>query len=339
MGAPYVSKRRLVANSESAMLSAIEIFNKPRISYRDEVTVVLLVNSYELLLKAILRDAGKSVFYPKKRGERYLTVSLDDCVKRIHTAKLWKGLDGKAIAANLLSLAEYRNRAIHFYNSADLATLVYYLMQQAVVNYRDLLLGAFNRDISNEMTWQLLPLGATAPPEDVAFLDPSPKRPAVQEAQEFIDHLRKRFEAVEKSQGDTGRVLTVYDVHMQSVKKYGSRDLRVGVDQGADGRIVIKNRDSRDTHPYTMQQLIGRANELSAKGTRALNSHDHQVMCWKHGLRNNPKFAWKHPNQTSHFWSDHAVFWFSCLTDEEIEKSRTEYRESQKARKATAERD
>ncbi|MGO1981066.1 MAG: DUF3644 domain-containing protein [Brachybacterium alimentarium] len=45
MGAPYVSKRRLVDNSMSAMLSAIEIFNKPRISYRDEVTVVLVVNA------------------------------------------------------------------------------------------------------------------------------------------------------------------------------------------------------------------------------------------------------------------------------------------------------
>ena len=169
MGAPYVSKRRLVGNSMSAMLSAIEIFNKPRISYRDEVTVVLIVNAYELLLKAILRDASKSIYYRKRRGEPYMTLSLDDCLRRMSHFKLWRNVDGDAVAANVVTLAEYRNRAIHLYNSNDLATLVYYLMQQAVINYRDLLQQAFGRDISDQMTWQLLPLGATAPPEDVSF--------------------------------------------------------------------------------------------------------------------------------------------------------------------------
>ena len=36
----HVSSRRLVANSLSAMLSAVEVYNKPRMEYRDEVTVV-----------------------------------------------------------------------------------------------------------------------------------------------------------------------------------------------------------------------------------------------------------------------------------------------------------
>lgn len=327
MGAPYVSKRRLVDNSMSAMLSAIEVFNKPRIAYRDEVTVVLVVNAYELLLKAILRDAGKNIFYKKKRGEPYLTLSLDDCVKRMHNSKLWHGIDGSAVSANILTLAEYRNRAIHLYNSNDLATLVYYLMQQSVINYRDLLLEVFGKDISGEMTWQLLPLGATAPPEDVSFLNPTPQRPAVQEAQNFIDHLRERVKNVEDEGGDTGRVATVYDVHMKSVKKYGSRDLLVGVDQESDGRIVFKDRDSRDTHPYTMQQMLDRANALVMGGRRLLTSYDYQVMCWKHDLRGDPKFYWKHENQPTPLWSESAALWFSRLDDKELEAARAEYRD------------
>ena len=35
MSQPYVSARRLVANSLSAMLAAIEVYNKPRMEYRD----------------------------------------------------------------------------------------------------------------------------------------------------------------------------------------------------------------------------------------------------------------------------------------------------------------
>jgi Domain of unknown function (DUF3644) len=36
--APYVSARRLVDNSISGMLAAIELYNKPRVTYRDEIT-------------------------------------------------------------------------------------------------------------------------------------------------------------------------------------------------------------------------------------------------------------------------------------------------------------
>jgi len=36
------------------MLAAIEIYNKPQIEYRDECFVILLMNAWELFLKAIL---------------------------------------------------------------------------------------------------------------------------------------------------------------------------------------------------------------------------------------------------------------------------------------------
>jgi hypothetical protein len=42
------SYRRLLANSKSAMVGAIEIYNKPRFDYRDEVFVLLLVNAWEM---------------------------------------------------------------------------------------------------------------------------------------------------------------------------------------------------------------------------------------------------------------------------------------------------
>ena len=89
LGAPYVSTRRLVENSMSALLGAVELYNKPTVTYRDEVTVMLIVNAWELALKAALRQAGKSVFYRKKRGEQYRSFTLDDCLNKISEMKLW----------------------------------------------------------------------------------------------------------------------------------------------------------------------------------------------------------------------------------------------------------
>jgi len=48
------------------MLAAIEIYNKPQIEYRDECFLILLVNAWELLLKAILSKNKQSIFYFKK---------------------------------------------------------------------------------------------------------------------------------------------------------------------------------------------------------------------------------------------------------------------------------
>jgi len=71
---PYASYRRLLANAQSALVAAVEIYNKPAIEYRDEAFAILVVNAWELLLKAVLAKGKKDIFYPKKRGEPYRTL-------------------------------------------------------------------------------------------------------------------------------------------------------------------------------------------------------------------------------------------------------------------------
>jgi hypothetical protein len=55
------SYRRLIGNSTSAAVGAIEIYNKPRFEYRDQVFVELLMNGWELFLKAVISKAGGSI--------------------------------------------------------------------------------------------------------------------------------------------------------------------------------------------------------------------------------------------------------------------------------------
>ena len=69
------SYRALRSNSRAAILAAIEIYNKPQIEYRDECFTILLINAWELLLKAILSKHKQRIFYPKRRHEPYRTLS------------------------------------------------------------------------------------------------------------------------------------------------------------------------------------------------------------------------------------------------------------------------
>jgi hypothetical protein len=63
------SYRHLLKNSKSALLAAIEIYNKPQFAYRDECFVILLLNAWELALKALLSKSKESIYYPKKRKQ------------------------------------------------------------------------------------------------------------------------------------------------------------------------------------------------------------------------------------------------------------------------------
>jgi hypothetical protein len=43
---------RFLKNAEAALISAIEIYNKPAFGYREETFAILALNAWELLLKA-----------------------------------------------------------------------------------------------------------------------------------------------------------------------------------------------------------------------------------------------------------------------------------------------
>ncbi|TDT33162.1 DUF3644 domain-containing protein [Naumannella halotolerans] len=322
MAQPYVSSRRLVANSLSAMLSAIEVYNKPRMEYRDEVTVVLIVNAWELALKAALKQAKKRVFYRKKTGQPYRTLAVEDALKQALNHNLFPpGVDGTAVAANVSALVEYRNRAVHLY-AADLGEMVYPFMQTSVLNYRDYMLDRFNKDLADSITWQLLPLGARTPSEPIQFMKADPSKSAVAEVREFIDGLRRLLDEAQAAGGDMQRVASVYDVHLRSTKTVTSRDLEVAVANDGE-KVVVRKADPNQTHPYSATELLQRVN--AKRAGRELNSRDHQALCWKEHLRDDPRMAWKHGNAATHVWSGDAVNHMAKLEDGYYDQVRSEY--------------
>lgn len=330
MSAPYVSQRRLVDNSLAAMLSAIEIYNKPQTTYRDEVTVILVVNAWELALKATLRQDNRSIFYPKKRGERYRSITIDDAIGRVNAHNLWSDkVDGHAISTNVKALTEYRDRAIHLYNARGLGALIYPFLQQNILNYRDFMLGRFKKDIATTITWQLLPLGATAPAESVRFMRVDSNTKVVAEVQDFLDELRGLLEQAEEAGSDVARVATYYDINLQSVKKMTSADLVVAVSPAANGQVVIQKTDPNQTHPFSMKELLERVNKK--RQGRRITTYDYTAVCWKQTLKENSRFAWKHSNSASYVWSGDAINHFTQISDKEYDRIRTEYMEHRKS--------
>lgn len=321
----YVSQRKLIKNSVAAMLAAIEIYNKPQVSYREETTVVLLVNAWELALKAALLKAKCKIYYPKKRNQPRRSLSIKDAVIRMQTAKLWpKSIDGPALQANLESIITYRDQAIHLYTSKEIPLIMHSYFQSNVLSYRDFMLQIFNIDLADKISWTLLPLSPKLPAEIIPLMRVDMPGKTTKNVQVFLDGLRATAnKAISNGASGSGIAIGI-DFALISVKHTHQADITAAVSNEAPTSVSIRKVDSAQTHPYTMTSMLEKVN--TKRPGASISSYDFAAVCWKYKLREKPEYAWKHPKNNSPYWSEAAVKFFTSLPEEELKALREEYR-------------
>lgn len=102
----------------SALLAAIEIYNKPTVEYREQTVALLMVNAWEILAKAkLVQQSGGRIeaVYRRKNDSRHferdsetqepLSLTLSEVLNRLDLPQEAK--------ANIRGLAQVRNRAAH----------------------------------------------------------------------------------------------------------------------------------------------------------------------------------------------------------------------------------
>jgi hypothetical protein len=327
---PYGSYRRLRDNAVAAMVAAIEIYNKPRFAYRDECAVILLVNAWGLLFKAALSKHRISIYYPKKPGEDYRTVGLTDAVRRLNQNSRWPASLASSQAAMVLNiehLTEIRNNAVHFYNSPDFSVVVHALAQQSVINFRDFLHAVFGKELADEITWSLMPLGVTPPVDPINYLRKQKAgklRVAVREMLDKIEGSAKFVSGV--SGADPGRLMTHLPVQVVSVKKAKDAEVVVGVEGAGDAsdvaRTIIRRVDPNLSHPLTATQVV---EEVGTIHGRTFTNHTLYAVAHAHDLRSNPTFYYK-PRTGSGQWSRETVTHIRNLPEADIDAALATYR-------------
>lgn len=146
--------RSLVEKSINSMISAIEIYNKPNFSYREETFSILATNSIELLFKAqLLKISGyqkKNLYVlepvlkidgtPHKtrkkaklsRSRNPMTIGLFEAIRKLEE-KGFKISDNHL--ASIESLVELRDNAIHFHNEKVISKEIQELGFATIKNY------------------------------------------------------------------------------------------------------------------------------------------------------------------------------------------------------------
>ncbi len=142
----------LLIKSVHCMLSAIEIYNKPNIYYREESFAILAINSWELLTKAQLLkinsynmgsiyakqkkrkkdgEQGKRLEVKLNRSGNPQTISIIEAINRLKSKRMLTD----NIVSNIESLIEFRDSSIHFTSNKKFQIELQELSYACVLNF------------------------------------------------------------------------------------------------------------------------------------------------------------------------------------------------------------
>jgi hypothetical protein len=250
--------RQLLDKSLAAALAAIEVYNKPTIAYREESSVILLINAWELLLKAkILKDGRNklsSLYVPQGKRKWKRTRMGNPFTLDIGAAMQRLDLD-PIVIENLCSLVEIRDTAVHFMNDDSLPYVVFTLAVAALKNYQQLCKQWFSQSLA-DYHFFIMPLSFTHDFRTFSSLD-------VRKSPPVIANLLK---AVSEAQGRVGVSDNFFfaceiGTTFVSAKKFAqAADLNVRIDsQSTDEPVVVtQTKRKLDQYPLSFTELVER---------------------------------------------------------------------------------
>lgn len=263
--------RLMLEKSIAAMLSAIEIYNKPDFKYREETFSVLCINSWELLLKAkVLNLTSNKVASLYAMEYRTLKSGKKSTVKRPKINRSGNPLSinlfesyriaaedygvkiNKAVYDNLVALTEIRDNSIHFVNDDLLLSLkIQELGSASLQNYLHLVSTWFG-DILSGYNFYLMPL---------SFFRNFNEAPGVSlnsNERKVLNYIKKSEESYDSSEevGDYNLTLRI-DVKFQKVKSTSGLPVQVTSDPSATA-VYLSEEDFSDKYPWDYDILSTR---------------------------------------------------------------------------------
>ena len=263
--------RILLDKAVNACLAAIEIYNKPRIEYREETFAILMLNAWELLLKAhIIKESGgdhrsievteparKRDGSPGKRKRRRLnrsgnpvTIGLDRAIGLVREYQPPSLID-EACTANLDLLLEIRDNAVHFYNAdGELARRVHEVGTAALMNFATAAQAWFDLDLTRQ-DFHILPVAFRTP--DTAGLLGGSRQMG---ARRLLEHIASQAHDIPSEEGFQVAV----PVELRFMRSSGDDALRVRVVRDDDHAVPVEvqEEDIFRSYPWDYRTLTAK---------------------------------------------------------------------------------
>jgi hypothetical protein len=259
---------RFLRKAESALLSSIEVYNRPTFAYREETFAILALNAWEVLLKAkLLAEHGnkphclytlerrttktgqqsKKLYLKRNRSGAALTHSLWKTIFELENRTTIK-VDG-AVKANLEALTEIRDNAVHFVvASAQLGKQVLEVGTAAVRNFIELSRLWFQHDLSGRHFF-LMPIGFVDAPHSVTAIDLS------KDESRLIAYLAQlTSKAV---QGTNSPFNVALEVNLSFKRSTAVSAMAVAITNDPTApQVMLAEEDFKKIYKWTYQELV-----------------------------------------------------------------------------------
>ena len=318
----YVSYRKLLANSKQAMVAAIEIYNKPKFEYREEIFSILISNSWELLLLAILSKNQKRIFKKKERDRDYQILNFDEIVE---LSKMYfpDSTQTSVIIENIRLIRKYRNLATHYYNDEQHKYAIYALASASLFNYQHLVLSLFDQNIADEVNIVLLPLSFNKPPDFIEYF----KSARQEEYTPFINDLLSSLEKLTvDDNADTSRLITRCTIKLEPKRNIKSADIIAARGQGSVAHVIERSVNPDDSHPFFQKDIIGFNDKPRHRNlNRELSSYEFQAVLWGFKVKEDMKLCWKSDKAGSPRYTPKIFDFLNELSDAQVKDAKLKY--------------
>jgi hypothetical protein len=280
--------RHLLDKSINAMLAALEIYNKPSFSYREDSFAILAVNSWELLLKARILQLDRNrlaalleyekrkrsdgsysgmLYRKKNRAGNYVTIGLFRAFDRL--VNEYKDSLDAAVRTNLDALVEIRDNSVHFLNSDDLVLnqAIHEIGTATIKNYVALVRQWFAVDLSKYRVL-LMPIAFLSSPQRAEGL------PLNAEERHFLKYLESlRPDGTDEVTNDFNVALSI-DVRVRRTKDSSGVPMTFSNAPNAIP-VRLEEEDIRERYPWDYDVLTA---QLSKRYTNfKANQRYHEV--------------------------------------------------------------
>lgn len=264
---------QLVEKSIGCMVSAIEIYNKPDFKYREELFCILVVNAWELLVKAkILRDnnnnpnsiyvreylrnkdgsKSKKWKYKINRANNFYTIDIFGALKRL----LDKKIIDRICFENIETIIEIRDNSIHFYNAEPLLKKkIQELGTASIESYLTYMRDWFSISLE-KYNFYLMPMSFFNPDQVIPVLIGN-RDNSVDNLLKYIAAEEEKYPSKETSQHNITIAIQTKFVKPDASDITKSQKISLTSDESAP-KVQISIEDISKTHPLDYKSLTNK---------------------------------------------------------------------------------
>lgn len=225
--------KSLIDSAESAIFAGIEIHNKPRIPYRYPTATLLIINAWELALKAyVYKYIGKKRIYEEKNHTISFSRALAYVQENINSTESNKNFN--AVRENLWLLSEYRNNITHYFED-ELDPIIFMLLSKATMNFNAFIEKYFNREIAASENLIILPIGFSLPFEPIKYLK---KRTTDKVSNVFVTNVLNTVKKL-NDEGVSDSIVVGFEMFVNSVKNISNADIIAAIDPNSYDAVAL----------------------------------------------------------------------------------------------------